>query len=148
MNQVTLKIGELAKLAQVSQDTLRFYEKHGLLKPHLRSDAGYRLYSEADVQRVSFILSAKRVGFTLNEIAELLALEVTKDEKSCEDVKRFVDAKVVTVEQRIRDMRRIKKSLEALSEACSGGAEPATQCTILEALNTEGPGVLPHSGAR
>ena len=80
MNQVTLKIGELAKLAQVSQDTLRFYEKHGLLKPHLRSDAGYRLYSEADVQRVSFILSAKRVGFTLNEIAELLALEVTKDE--------------------------------------------------------------------
>ena len=145
MNQVTLKIGELAQLAQVSQDTLRFYEKHGLLKPHLRTDAGYRLYSEADVQRVNFILSAKQVGFTLNEISELLALEVTKDEKSCEDVKRFVDAKIVTVEQRIREMRRIKQSLQALSEACCGGAELATHCTILEALNAHSEDVLQHS---
>lgn len=148
MNQVTLKIGELAKLAQVSQDTLRFYEKHGLLKPHLRTDAGYRLYSEADVQRVSFILSAKQVGFTLNEISELLALEVTKDEKSCEDVKCFVDAKIVTVQQRIREMRRIKQSLQSLSEACCGGAEPATHCTILEALNAHSEDGLQHSGVR
>ncbi len=148
MNQVTLKIGELAKLAQVSQDTLRFYEKHGLLMPHLRTDAGYRLYSEADVQRVSFILSAKQVGFTLNEISELLALEVTKDEKSCEDVKCFVDAKIVTVQQRIREMRRIKQSLQSLSEACCGGAEPATHCTILEALNAHSEDGLQQSGAR
>jgi MerR family Zn(II)-responsive transcriptional regulator of zntA len=138
MNDKTLKIGELAKLAEVTQDTLRFYEKHGLLRPHLRSEAGYRLYSQADVQRVSFILSAKRVGFTLNEIHELLALEVTKDEKSCEDVKRVVDEKVVTVSQRIREMQRIKKSLQTLSDACCGGAEPATQCTILEALSAQG----------
>lgn len=138
MNDANLKIGELAKLAEVSQDTLRFYEKHGLLTPHLRSAAGYRLYSAADVQRVSFILSAKRVGFTLNEIHELLALEVTKDEKSCEDVQNFVDAKIVTVKQRIREMQRIKKSLQTLSDACCGGAEPATQCTILEALSAEG----------
>ena len=86
MSGKNLKIGELAKLMEVSQDTLRFYEKHGLLAPSLRSQAGYRLYSQADVERVGFILSAKRVGFTLNEIHDLLGLEVTKDDKSCEDV--------------------------------------------------------------
>ena len=100
------------------------------------------------MQRVSFILSAKQVGFTLNEISELLALEVTKDEKSCEDVKCFVDAKIVTVQQRIREMRRIKQSLQSLSEACCGGAEPATHCTILEALNAHSEDGLQHSGAR
>ena len=138
MSEKPLKIGAIAKLANVSQDTLRFYEKHGLLNPRLRTEAGYRLYSQADVQRVGFILSAKRVGFTLNEIHDLLALEVTKDQKSCEDVKRFVDEKLVTVNQRIREMQSMKKSLKILSNACCGGEEPATHCTILEALSAHG----------
>ena len=136
MSKKNLKIGELAKLfMEVSQDTLRFYEKHGLLAPSLRSQAGYRLYSQADVISVGFILSAKRVGFTLNEIHDLLGLEVTKDDKSCEDVKRFVDEKLDNLNQRIGEMQRIKKTLKTLSDACCGGAEPATHCTILEALN-------------
>ncbi|MFL2517423.1 MAG: Zn(2+)-responsive transcriptional regulator [Candidatus Azotimanducaceae bacterium] len=135
MSEKKLRIGELAKLVQVSQDTLRFYEKHGLLAPSVRSQAGYRLYSQADLERVGFILSAKRVGFTLNEIHDLLGLEVTKDEKSCEDVKRFVDEKLDNLNQRIVEMQRIKKTLKTLSDACCGGAEPATRCTILEALN-------------
>ena len=134
MQKTMLKIGELAKLANVSQDTLRFYEKHGLIEPSSRSQAGYRLYSHDDVHRISFILSAKEVGFTLNEIHELLALEVTKDEKSCQDVKQFVDEKIKTVNQRIKEMQKIKKSLKTLSDACCGGDEPATHCTILEAL--------------
>ena len=137
MSEKNLKIGELAKLMEVSQDTLRFYEKHGLLAPSLRSQAGYRLYSQADVERVGFILSAKRVGFTLNEIHDLLGLEVTKDDKSCEDVKRFVDEKLDNLNQRIGEMQRIKKTLKTLSDACCGGAEPATHCMILEALNAQ-----------
>jgi MerR family Zn(II)-responsive transcriptional regulator of zntA len=137
MSEKNLKIGELAKLLKVSQDTLRFYEKHGLLAPSLRSQAGCRLYSRADVERVGFILSAKRVGFTLNEIHDLLGLEVTKDDKSCEDVKRFVDEKLDNLNQRIGEMQRIKKTLKTLSDACCGGAEPATHCTILEALNAQ-----------
>ena len=137
MSEKNLKIGELAKLMGVSQDTLRFYEKHGLLAPSLRSQAGYRLYSQADVERVGFILSAKRVGFTLNEIHDLLGLEVTKDDKSCEDVKRFVDEKLDNLNQRIGEMQRIKNTLKTLSDACCGGAEPATHCTILEALNAQ-----------
>ncbi len=130
-----LKIGELSKLANISQDTLRFYEKNGLILPSSRNAAGYRLYSHEDVHRIGFILSAKEVGFTLSEIHELLALEVSKDRASCYDVKQFVDDKIKTVNQRIKEMQKIKKSLQALSSACCGGAEPATHCTILDALS-------------
>lgn len=131
-----LKIGELAELAGISRDALRFYEKHGLVTPTARTDSGYRLYSKSDVLRISFILSAKEVGFTLNEIHQLLELEVTKDKKSCQDVKEFVDNKIQVVNQRLIEMKKIKQSLKTLSVACCGGDEPATHCTILGALNT------------
>ena len=131
-----LKIGELAELAGISRDALRFYEKHGLVTPTARTDSGYRLYSKSDVLRISFILSAKEVGFTLNEVHQLLELEVTKDKKSCQDVKEFVDNKIQVVNQRLIEMKKIKQSLKTLSVACCGGDEPATHCTILGALNT------------
>lgn len=129
-----LKIGELAKLANVTQDTLRFYEKHGILQPSARSKNGYRLYSPEDVRCIRFILSAKEVGFTLGEIKELLALDVNKDEQSCQSVKAVVDAKLDTVKQRIEELQHIQQSLRALSLACSGDDQPATHCTILDAL--------------
>ena len=134
---MTLKIGELAALAKVSRDTLRYYEKHGLITPSTRNASGYRLYSDADVHRISFIISAKEVGFTLNEIHQLLKLEVTKDEKSCQDVKQFVDDKIAVVNQRLAEIKRIKTSLQTLSNACCGGDKPATHCTILEALSDQ-----------
>ena len=138
MNETALKIGKLAKALGVSQDALRFYEKQGLINPRFRTAAGYRLYSTEDVKQVKFILSAKRVGFTLNEIRGLLALEVTKEENSCEDVKRVVDVKLVAVNQRMRELRQIKKSLQTLAEACCGGEESATNCTILGTLGAHG----------
>ena len=131
-----LKIGELAELAGISRDALRFYEKHGLITPTARTDSGYRLYSKSDVLRISFILSAKEVGFTLNEIHQLLELEVTKDDKSCQDVKQFVDKKIQVVNQRLTEIKKIKQSLQTLSNACCGG-EPATHCTILGALSVQ-----------
>ena len=132
-----LKIGELAKHAGISRDALRFYEKHGLIAPNTRTESGYRLYSKSDVVRISFILSAKEVGFTLNEIHQLLELEVTKDVKSCEDVKQFVDNKIQVVNQRLNEIKKIKQSLKTLSNACCGGNEPATHCTILGALSVQ-----------
>ena len=111
-----IRIGKLAHQSQVSRDTLRFYEKHGLITPSARTDAGYRLYAESDIKRVGFIVSAKKVGFTLNEIQQLLQLEVTKDIKSCQDVKEFVDHKIQLVNEQLTETRRIKKSLETLSE--------------------------------
>ena len=131
-----LKIGELAELAGISRDALRFYEKHGLITPTARTDSGYRLYSKSDVLRISFILSAKEVGFTLNEIHQLLELEVTKDDKSCQDVKQFVDNKIQVVNRRLTEIKKIKQSLQTLSNACCGG-EPATHCTILGALSVQ-----------
>jgi len=132
-----LKIGELAKHTGISRDALRFYEKHGLIAPNTRTESGYRLYSKSDVVRISFILSAKEVGFTLNEIHQLLELEVTKDVKSCQDVKQFVDNKIQVVNQRLNEMKKIKQSLKTLSNACCGGNEPATHCTILGALSVQ-----------
>lgn len=129
-----IKIGELAAVSGVTADTLRYYEKHGLLKPSARSKAGYRLYSSLDIKRVEFIVSAKQVGFTLREIYDLLELEVTRDQHSCEQVKALVDEKIVVVTQRMLELRRIQNSLRALSDACCGGDEPATQCTILDTL--------------
>ena len=133
-----LKIGGLASLAGVSRDTLRFYEKHGLIIPSQRTESRYRLYSNIDVERISFIVSAKEVGFTLNEIHQLLKLEVSKDQQSCQDVKEFVDNKIEIVNQRLKEIKRIKQSLQTLSHACCGGDEPATQCTILSALSDQG----------
>ena len=130
-----IRIGESAHQSQGSRDTLRLYEKHGLITPSAYTNAGYRLYAESDIKRIGFIVSAKKVGFTLNEIQQLLQLEVTKDIKSCQDVKEFVDHKIQLVNQQLIETRRIKKSLETLSEACCGGDEPATQCTILDTLN-------------
>ena len=103
-----LKIGEHAALASVSKDTLRFYEKQGLITPGERTDASYRLYTETDEHRISLIMRAKEVGFTRNEIHQLLKLEVTKDEKSCHDIKQFVDAKISIVNQRLAEIKRIK----------------------------------------
>ena len=98
-----IRIGKLAHQSQVSRDALRFYEKHGLITPSARTDAGYRLYAESDIKRVGFIVSAKKVGFTLNEIQQLLQLEVTKDIKSCQDVKEFVDHKIQLVNEQLTD---------------------------------------------
>jgi MerR family Zn(II)-responsive transcriptional regulator of zntA len=135
MTASMLKIGEIAGQAGVSVDALRYYEKQGLLKAGFRSEAGYRLYSEADLARLRFIISAKDVGFTLKEVLELLELEVTRDRASCEEVKQLVDSKLTKVESRISELGRIRASLRTLSDACCGGAEPATHCTILDALS-------------
>lgn len=134
MNQNTLQIGALAKKCGVSTDTLRYYEKHGLLTPAMRSEAGYRLYSAGDIARIEFIVSAKDVGFTLREISELLELEVTRDQRTCEQVKAVVDDKIEVVQQKVLELTRIQRSLSTLSAACCGGSEPATHCTILETL--------------
>jgi MerR family Zn(II)-responsive transcriptional regulator of zntA len=135
MNTAMLRIGEMARLTGLSIDTLRYYEKYGLLKASRRSEAGYRLYSSVDLARLRFIISAKDVGFTLKEIHELLALEVTRDQASCEEVKQLVDTKLAEVDRRIGELMRIQDSLRGLSDACCGGVEPATQCTILDTLS-------------
>lgn len=131
------RIGELAADFKVKNDTLRFYEKHGLLTPSSRSDSGYRLYTEQDKKTLSFILRAKTVGFSLADIHELLSIEVDKDNNACADVKLVVDAKLTEVEKKIAELNHFQQSLKRLSDACCGGSESAAQCTILEALESD-----------
>lgn len=130
------KIGELAKHCDVKADTLRFYEKHGLLAPSMRTESGYRMYSENDAERLRFILRAKTVGFTLKEITELLSIELDKSNWACADVKGMVDSKLVQVEAKLSELNQFRDSLKSLSDACCGGPESAEHCSILEALES------------
>lgn len=145
------KIGELAKLCEVNNDTLRFYEKSGLLSPSNRTDSGYRLYTEKDKQALQFIIRAKKVGFNLSDIKELLEIDVNKASNVCSDVKQVVDIKLQQVEQKLAELLHFQRSLQALSSACCGGENSAEQCTILQALETNTDDVKPeihhHQGA-
>jgi len=130
------RIGELADLCEVKADTLRFYEKHGLLAPSSRTESGYRVYTEADAARLRFILREKAVGFTLNEISELLSIELDKSNRVCADVKGMVDCKLAQVQAKIAELNHFQASLQSLSDACCGGPRSAEHCSILEALES------------
>lgn len=130
-----LRIGELAGLAGTNNETLRFYEARGLMDAPRRSESGYRLYTDDDVARARFIMRAKKMGFSLSEIAELLSLRVTREESTCGEVKELAEAKLCAIEEKIEELRRMKGALQQITEACVGGDESATRCTILNALD-------------
>ncbi|KVX00198.1 Zn(2+)-responsive transcriptional regulator [Shewanella frigidimarina] len=130
------RIGELSALYDIKADTLRFYEKHGLLSPSSRSDAGYRLYNHSDAERLKFILRAKAVGFSLKDIADLLSIEVDKSNRACADVKGLVDTKLEQVETKLAELQHFATSLKSLSNTCCGGPDSAEHCSILEALES------------
>lgn len=130
------RIGELAQRYEVKTDTLRFYDKHGLLTPSSRSESGYRIYSEADAERLRFILRAKAIGFSLIDITELLSIELDKSNRACADVKGLVNIKLADVEAKITELNYFRTSLQRLSNACDGGPGSAEHCSILEALES------------
>ena len=130
----TVTIGQLARRAQVHVETVRYYERRGLLPQPIRQWSGYRQYSQDDVTRLRFIKHAQRLGFSLKEIAELLSLRVDPD-TSCRDVKHRAEAKLADIEEKIRTLEQIKNALKQLVAACRGRG-PTTMCPILEALET------------
>ncbi|WP_416306468.1 Zn(2+)-responsive transcriptional regulator [Neptunicella sp. SCSIO 80796] len=134
MNNQFYRIGELAKQTDISVETLRYYESKGLISAAQRTESGYRLYSNADVQRLNFVLQAKKVGFSLKEIDQLLNLQVEKDEHTCEEVKQVTGNKIEEIEQKIHDLNHIKQALQRLHQACCGGQESAVNCSILQSL--------------
>ena len=132
-----LRIGELAKLTETNNETLRFYESRGLLNEPRRSESGYRLYTQAEVLRVHFIVRAKRMGFSLKEIDELLSLRVDKELSTCAEVKELAEHKLQDIGKKIAELNRMKHALQQITDACCGGEEPAVHCTILNALDAE-----------
>ncbi|CAH0532379.1 HTH-type transcriptional regulator ZntR [Vibrio stylophorae] len=130
-------IGQLAKKAKVSTDTLRFYEKNGLISPSGRSESGYRVYNEADLARVAFIVRSKAVGLSLEEIGELLTIRLEATQHSCSEVKAITQAKLDLLDQKIAELQHIRKGLKKLNDACCGTDHDASHCSILEALADE-----------
>ncbi|MGQ0640862.1 MAG: heavy metal-responsive transcriptional regulator, partial [Gemmatimonadaceae bacterium] len=121
-----LTIGQIAAAGNVNIETIRYYERRGLLPPNSRSPSGYRLYSTDSVKRLRFIRHAQDLGYTLAEIQELLALRV-RNGASCKAVAHKTRNKINVVEQRIRDLQRMKSTLERLAAACDA-RRPTEQC--------------------
>lgn len=128
-------IGRIAKLADTSIDTIRYYEREGLISSPARRASGYRDYPPDVVGRLQFIRRAKDLGFTLSEIAELLTL-TSQAERDMAGMKVAAEAKLGLVEDKLRELQRIRKGLKRLVDACPGHGALST-CPIVNALSQE-----------
>jgi MerR family transcriptional regulator, copper efflux regulator len=126
-------IGQVARQSGVSVETIRYYEKEGLLEEPERKESGYRQYKGEAIDRLSFIQQAKELGFSLKEIGELLSI---KSDAKCNAVKQLAQDKLDDVEGKIKMLQRMRKSLKKLINVCPGQA-PINDCPILEALNVQ-----------
>lgn len=132
----TMTTGELAERAGVNTETVRYYERRGLLPEPPRNASGYRQYSAEDAARIHFIKRAQQLGFALEEVETLLALRADPEAHTRGAVKRKTQEKIEEVESKIRDLQRIKSTLEELASACDG-AGTASECPILQAFEGE-----------
>lgn len=131
----SLTIGHLAKQAGVNLETVRYYERRGLLPKPPRSASGYRLFPSDAARRLRFIRRAQELGFSLKEIRELFALRVSRSTTS-RDIRKRAEAKIADVEAKIRTLESMKKTLRKLTKVCDGCA-PLAECPILESLDSE-----------
>jgi len=127
----TLSIGRLADASGVGVETIRFYEREGLLEEPGRTPAGYRQYAPEAVARLGFIRRAKRLGFSLGEIRELLTLANAEGDRA--RVKSMAEHKLVEIERRIEELQRMRAALAGLTRQCSGHG-PVEGCPIVETL--------------
>ena len=131
----SLTIGHLAKQAGVNLETVRFYERRGLLPRPPRSESGYRMFPANAARRLRFIRRAQELGFSLTEIGELLSLRLSRSTTSA-DIRTRAESKISDIEAKIKSLESIKKTLRKLTRVCDGCA-PVAQCPILESLDRE-----------
>lgn len=131
----TLKSGDVAKQTGVNVETLRYYEREGLLPQPQRTEAGYRLYTDVDIQKIRFIKRAQELGFTLKEIKDLLLLRVSPD-RSALEVKKLATLKINIINEKINALQAIKNSLVALAGACPGSDGTVSDCPIIQCLDS------------
>src|SRR5213594_4395956 len=132
---VALTIGQVADAADVNIQTIRYYERRGLFPNPRRTPSGYRQYGDDAVARLRFIKHAQDLGFSLQEIQELLRLRV-RHGAACDSVERKTRQKIEVVQQRIRDLQRMRRTLERLAAACAA-RRPTDDCPILEVLEDD-----------
>lgn len=126
-----MKIGELSRQTGVSVDTIRYYEQRGLIPAAERLPSGYRQYVSGDVSRLKFIVQAKDLGFTLEEIGQLLAIRA--DDRACDEVRAVAEAKAAEIDGRIRKLSRMRQTLLTLAEQCEQTSD-TNPCPILKSL--------------
>ena len=130
------KIGELAKEVGVNIQTIRYYERRGLLIPTSRMESGYRLYDKEALKRLEFIRYSKELGFTLKEAEELLMLRIRPNAK-CDDVREKVNSKLCEIDGKIKGLQMIRKVLNDLIKTCFAG-QPTEKCPILRTIDKKG----------
>ena len=129
-----LTVGKLAKATDVNIETVRYYERVGILPAPQRLASGYRVYGEQAIQRLRFVTRAKSLGFSLEEIKELLAI-YAHPSTDCEVICERARLKCADIENRIIDLKRIHKVLKKLEQDCPGGSKGLDECTITQCLN-------------
>lgn len=133
---MNLTIGALAKSAQVTVETIRFYQRKHLLAVPDRVYGSIRRYGEADVARVRFVKSAQRLGFSLNEVADLLRLE---DSVHCEEASHLAEQKLASVREKLSDLKRMERVLSQLVKACHSHTG-SVSCPLIASLQKADPG--------
>ncbi len=128
----TFTIGQLAKAASVNIQTVRFYEREGILKPFSRKLSGYRVYNEESLKRLVFVRRAKTLGFTLKEINSLLGLRARSVEQ-CDKVRAKADGKLQEVREKIKHLRFLEKILQTLVSECENRRVQEC-CPIIEKI--------------
>ena len=124
--------GQLAKAANVNIQTVRFYDRQGILKPASRTKAGYRIYDKEGVKRLNFIIQAKELGFSLKEIKEFLALRV-QSVKACDRVRKKTTEKLKDIQNKIAHLKKLEKTFKGLIGDCENRVV-TNQCPILEKM--------------
>lgn len=132
-----LTVGKVAAEAGVNIETLRYYERKGILPEPPRSPSSYRLYPEDTVRRVRFVKRAQELGFTLKEVKEILSLRVTRGAR-CRDVQQQAEVKIQEIDQKIRALQAMQNVLQQLVQQCSSGTASMTECPILKCLDSNG----------
>jgi Hg(II)-responsive transcriptional regulator len=141
-----MKIGDLAAVADVPAATVRYYERRGLLAAAPRTESGYRQYGPETALLLRFIKHAQELGFSLDEIQELLKLRI-QDSAACSEVEATAREKIRAIRQRIRDLRRMQRTLEGLVRSCRA-RRPTAECPVLAALAELEPAGAEHSRSR
>jgi MerR family copper efflux transcriptional regulator len=129
----SMTVGALAKQAGVKIDTIRYYERRGLLPKPPRTDCGYRTFTPSSLERLRFIRQAQALGFTLAEVNQLLALRV-RPGTTCTEVRKRAEAKISDIELRIQSLHRMKRALHQLVSSCAADGA-ASECSLLANLS-------------
>jgi MerR family mercuric resistance operon transcriptional regulator len=125
-----LTIGQVAKLAGVGIETIRFYEREGVIRKASRRESGYREFPSSVVSEIRFIKRAQELGFSLKEITELLKIRVNP-KQNCSPVKQKAEAKILEIQRKVRDLKRMQHVLEEVTRACVA-SRPIAECPILD----------------